>query len=445
MKKIITVIFALIIVAALPITALAQVPAPGGPFSSSFQVQNLDPTNTAQCSYTFYDAAGNSAYVSGQTSIVPGDSMYVYVPSLPLNDGMYSGVVMCDRKVAAVTNFSDNDSGASHNGIADPAPVWYAPGIYDNFYNYYSNIVVQNATDTPVNVTVQIFAPGNPSPVATRTSNNVPGYASVSFQQEGMPELANNQFYSAKVTGTGDVAVVVNIYGKGGSRTYQLYSYNAFQSGSTKAYAPLILNKYYGFDTSLTIQNMGANAANVTVLYTNGVSNNYTIQPGAAQAIYTPSVSGLPAGNVLYGATITSNNGQDLAVLVNQSDANGRASSYIGMPAGFTEIRAPTVYKSFYTYESSITCQNVGSAATTMTIKYANIANTRTSPSIAVGKTFDFYQGNDPLLSGVGLHWKSSAIITATQPIICVVNEDKLPSYRNTPGDFHYSYEGVIP
>ena len=61
MKKIITVIFALIIVAALPITALAQVPAPGGPFSSSFQVQNLDPTNTAQCSYTFYDAAGNSA------------------------------------------------------------------------------------------------------------------------------------------------------------------------------------------------------------------------------------------------------------------------------------------------------------------------------------------------------------------------------------------------
>jgi hypothetical protein len=364
MKKTFSVILALIFLLGLPLAALAQVPAPGGPFSSSFQVQNLDVAQT-QCTYTLYDAAGNDAFTSAQTPIAAGDSLYVYVPDLALDDGMYSGVVMCDRKVAAVTNFSDADSGASHSGVADPATTWYAPGIYDNYYNYYSNIVVQNATDTPINVTVQIFAPGNSTPVYTYpVSNNVPAYSSVSFQQEGLSQLANNQSYSAKITGTGDVAVVVNIYGKG-SVSSQLYSYNAFQSGSTKAYAPLIMHRYYGFNTSLTIQNMGGNPANVTVLYTNGVSNNYTIQPGAAEAIYTPGVPGIPAGNTLYGATITSNNNEPLAVLVNQSDANGRASSYVGAAAGSTEVRAPTVYRNFYTYESSITCQNVGNAGTT--------------------------------------------------------------------------------
>jgi hypothetical protein len=442
MKKIFSVILALILLLGLPIAALAQVPAPGGPFSSSFQVQNLDASAATMCTFTLYDAAGIDAFTSNQTSIQPGDSLYVYVPDLSLDDGMYSGVVMCDRKVAAVTNFSDDDSGASHSGVADPATTWFAPGIYDNFYNYYSNIVVQNATDTAVNVTVEIFAPGNATPVATQTANAVPAYSSASFQQEGLTQLNNNQFYSAKITGTGDVAVVVNIYGKGGADN-QLYSYNAFQSGSTNAYAPIIMNNYYGYSTSLVIQNMGANPANVTVGYTNGSSDNYTIQPGAAQSIYTPSE--LPAGNTLYGATVTSTNGQPIVVLVNQSDANRRASSYIGFSNGGQEMRAPIVMKNYYTYETSITCQNVGGAPTTMTITYAGVTSTSISPSIPVGGTHLFYQGNDPVLSGVGANWISSASITASQNIVCVVNEDKTPAYRTTQGDFHYSYEAILP
>lgn len=441
MKKTFSVILALILLFGLPVAAQAQVPAPGGPFSSAFRVQNLDVAATL-CTYTLYDSAGVDAFTSEQTTIQPGDSLYVYVPNLSLDDGMYSGVVMCDRKVGAVTNFSDDDSGASHNGVADPATTWYAPGIYDNFYNFYSNVVVQNATDAVINATIQIYAPGNTTPVYSETKSNVPGYSSVSFQQEGLTQLANNQFYSAKITGTGDVAVVVNIYGKGAADN-QLYSYNAFQSGSTKAYAPIIMNNFYGYSTSLVIQNMGTSAATVTVAYTNGSSDNYTIQPGAAQSIYSPNE--VPAGNTLYGATVTSTNGQPVVVLVNQSDANRRASSYIGFSGGGQEMRAPIVMKNYYTYETSITCQNVGAAATTMTIRYAGVTNTTTSPSIPVGGTHLFYQGNDPVLNGVGANWISSATITASQAVVCVVNEDKTPAYRTVVGDFHYSYEGILP
>ena len=93
--------------------------------------------------------------------------------------------------------------------------TWYAPGIYDNYYNYYSNIVVQNATASPVNITVDIYAPGNPMPIKTQTANNVPAYASANFEQAGLAELSDNVAYSAKSRGTGNVAPIVNIYGLG--------------------------------------------------------------------------------------------------------------------------------------------------------------------------------------------------------------------------------------
>ena len=141
---------------------LAAVPGPGGPYSSAYRVQNLSTSATATCSYQFFDSAGAVAYTSATITIDPGKSDYVYVPGLTLNSGTYSGLVSCDQPVAAVVNFSDANSGASHNGIASPATVWYAPGIYNNFHGYYSNMVVQNASGTgPVNITVEIFAPGS--------------------------------------------------------------------------------------------------------------------------------------------------------------------------------------------------------------------------------------------------------------------------------------------
>jgi hypothetical protein len=425
---------------ALTSAALAQVPAPGGPFNSAFRVQNLEASD-ATCSYSFYDSSGTSAFDSTPETVAPGDSLYVYVPDVSgLGSGSYSAVVSCDKKVAAVTNFSDADSGASHEGITEPAMEWFAPGIYNNFYNYYSNVVVQNASGGAVDITVEIFEPGNATPVATQTEDAVPANAAVSFSQEGLAGLVTNQFYSAKISGTGNIAPIVNIYGKG-TVDNQLYSYNAFKSGSLVAYAPIIMNKYYTYDTSLVVQNIGDAAAAVTVTYIEGTVDNYTIQPGAAESIYTPSI--LPAGNTLYGATVESD--QPIVVLVNQSNANNRAASYTGFAGGSGEMRAPIVMKNYYTYDSSVVCQNIGGAATTMTIEYAGIATTTTSPSIAAGQVHQFYQPNDPALAGVAPNWISSATVTAGGTIICVVNQDNIPSLAGVVHDQLYSYEGIAP
>jgi hypothetical protein len=445
MRKIFSILIALAITFAMftAVAAQGETPAPGGPFNSAFRVQNLDTTN-ALCGYTFYDENGAEAYQTAtDVSVAPGDSLYVYVPDLgdDLDPGSYSGVVTCDKRVAAVANFSDPDSGASHSAISEPGMEWYAPGIYDNYYSYYSNVVVQNATPAEVDITLEIYEPGNSSPVYTDTEENVPGYAAVSFEQEGLSQLVDNQFYSAVIQGTGNIAPIVNIYGRG-IYDNQLYSYNPFTSGSTISYAPVIMNNYYGYNSALVIQNIDTAAAEVTVTYTDGTTDDYTIGPGAAESIYTPGTD-LAAGNTLYGATVESTNGQDIVVLVNESKPySNRAASYSGFAGGSQEVRAPIVMKRYYDYNTSVTCQNIGSGATTMSISYAGVTGSTTSPSIGVGDTHLFYQPTDPLLTADD--WISSATITASQDIVCVVNEDMNEgALESTVMDQLYAYNGI--
>jgi hypothetical protein len=445
MRKTLSILIALAITFAMFTAVAAQhTPAPGGPFNSAFRVQNLD-TTTALCGYKFYDENGVVGYeTTTDVSVEPGDSLYVYVPNLgdDLDPGSYSGLVTCDKVVAAVSNFSDADSGASHSAISDPGTTWYAPGIYDDYYDYYSNVVVQNATPAAVDITIEIFEPGNTTPVFTDTEEDVPGYAAVSFEQEGLTQLVQDQFYSAVIEGTGDIAPIVNIYGGAGSSVdNQLYSYNPFRAGSTTAYAPVIMNDYYGYDTALVIQNIDTASADVTVTYTDGTTADYTIGPGAAQSIHTPTASGLPAGNTLYGATVESTNGRNIVVLVNESNDYNRAASYSGFPGGSQEVRAPIVMKRYYDYNTSVTCQNLGTSATTMTIVYSEEPTAgSTSPSIDVGDTHLFYQPSETLPDD----YIGSATITANQNIVCVVNEDMNEPPRQTEiMDQLYAYNGI--
>ncbi len=81
MKKVFSVIMVLALTLAFASAAMAQVPAPGGPFNSAFRVQNLEAAD-ASCQYSFYDAAGINAFTSSPETVAPGDSLYVYVPDV---------------------------------------------------------------------------------------------------------------------------------------------------------------------------------------------------------------------------------------------------------------------------------------------------------------------------------------------------------------------------
>ena len=441
MKKYLGFLLVMVLLTAVPLAVSADVPAPGGPFDTAFRIQNLS-TAAANCEFSFYDAGGVEKYSSGALTPIPvGESAYIYVPSdTTVADGQYAGVVTCDQQeIAAVVNYSDPNSGASYSGVTQPSSVLYAPGIYDNYYNYYSNIVVQNASSAAMDITVEIYAAGSSTPVKTQTETSVAANGYATFEQEGLPELADDQFYSAKISGAGgNVAAVVNIYGRGAADN-QLYSYGPFPGGSTLAYAPVIMNNYYGYNTALVIQNLGTSAANVTITYSDGTVKTKTIAPGAADSRYTPS-DGVAAG-VLLGAKVESTNSQPIVVLVNESTNKNRAASYEGFAAGAKTVRAPIVMRRYYKFNTSVTCQNIGTAAATMTIAYGGIAGTNTSPSIVPGATHLFYQPADSLLTD---NWIGSATVTSAQDIVCVVNEDmnEAPEVDQVM-DQLYAYDGI--
>jgi hypothetical protein len=433
-----------VVVAMFVIVAVAYASTPGGPFNSAFRVQNLS-SNTATCVYSFYNSSGTAAYTSGSSAINPGDSLYVYVPSLSFASGEYAGVVSCDQDVAAVVNWSDANSGASFEGVggADTATTLYAPGIYDNFYNFYSNIYVQNASGGPVDVSVFVYSPGSSTPVITQTFAALPANASHLFEQASTA-LANNVAYSAKVVATGPIAAVVNIYGGVGSSVdNQLYSYNAFKNGSTTAYAPVIMNSYYGFNTSLAIQNIGSTSTPYTVTYGSGQVQTGNVAGNSSVSLYSPA-SGIPSGNSLGLNSAKVESAEPVVVLVNESNNYNRAASYAGFAAGNTIARAPIVMRSYYNFNTSVTCQNLGNAAATMTIDYATTPGTTASPSILPGKTHLFYQPADANMPSGSTNGITSATITSAQPIACIVNEDtNLPPQSTQVLDNLYAYEGI--
>lgn len=425
--------------------ANAAVPGPSGTFASAFTVQNLS-GSTATCVYQFYDSAGALKHTSASFPLGVGASAATYVPSIGgLAAGQYAGVISCDQQVAAVVNHSANggaNSGASYDGVDSTkvANTWFAPNAFNNYYGFYTNFVVQNTTAAAVQVTVQIFAAGNPNAVATQTANIAAnGYAN--FEQKGLSGMTGNTAYSAKISANGNIAVEANVYGEGGAAG-QLYSYTPFTSGSTTAYAPLTMNNYYGYNSSVNVQNVGNAATNITITYGNGSSKTVNnVQPGGlAEFLQFQAGSGVNNGDK-QPAKITSS-GQPVVVLVNQSlGSKNRAASYTGASAGSTTVRLPIIHRRYFKYSSAINCQNIGNAAATMNIAYSGSSVTSVSGSIAAG---GLYEVVTPFATSLPDGYNGAATVTSSQPMVCIANEDIIEGAdANNNADTLYSYEGI--
>lgn len=413
MRKL-AIIAALLILAIGVVPAHAQAPSPNGPWTSAFTIQNLE-ANTAACEFVLYDPTGAEKYTGSNISIGANGSYFVYVGNLPISSGQYSGVIKCDRQVAAVSNATGSGSADSYNalGPGDINNVLYAPGLYRSYHGYMSNVVAQNTTGAPIDITLDLFVAGNPSAIKSYKMTGVPANASVTFDQNAETDLPNG-LYSGRITGTGAVAAVANLW-----NSAQLFSYSLVASGGPTAYTPVIMNNYAGFSTALTIQNMGSSPTQVQVTYSNGVNKTITVAGNSPYLLYTPN-EGLAAG--IYSAKAQSLDGGTIVALVNESAGNNRAGSYTGFKAGSLTANAPIILKGYFNYSTSITCQNVGGAPANITFAYSNGA-TQTIAGVPVNGSALAYQPN---LGSLPNNFNGSAVITSAQPIVCVVNENQV-------------------
>ncbi len=430
---------------------------PGGPFATAFRVQNLG-TAAATCSYELYSDTGTRAFSQAiPGTIAAGESVQIFTPSLTgLAAGTYAGVVSCDQEVAAVVNFSSTDPARaggqadSYVGSTNPASTVFVPSAYNNYFNYYSTFRIQNTTATAQNVTVDYFAPGAATAADSQTVQ-IPANGAATVGQAGRANLRANTSYSARVRSTtgGALAVTVSIYGGAGTNvSNQVYAFSAFAGGATTFYNPVIMRNYYGYNTATTIQNIGDQAAQVRLTYSNGEIRNNTIQPGSSWLVLDFNEATLQR-NVLYSSRVESLNGEELIVTVNESTpGTNRASTYESQSTASRTQLAPITMKRYFGYNSSVTCQNVGTVATNVTIAYRGTAgSTPVNASgrgytIQPGATQLFYQ---PTEANLPDNFIGSATLTSTAAdIVCVVNQDKNEGAPATQAlDFLSAYNAI--
>ncbi len=408
-----------------------------GPANSVFFVQNGS-TALATCTYTLYDAFGTGGVP--QTFTVPANDRRAIsiadITGISLNTSG-TAEVNCNQPVVVVSLYSNpptggtNSSGAAFEGRANTSGTWYAPENYNDYYGYSSHIIVYNTSSSNATASARFYDPsGN---VVGDCGLGVPAHAAVMIEPRGCGSVANNVSYSAVIYSSSGLVPVVNWYALNNP---QLGSYTPVSAGASTLYIPYVFNNFYGFNTALIVQNLGSTTTNITVWYYNGTSETKSgIAPNAA-ALFFPS--GFVPANSSTSAWVTNSNSQPLAAIENEGGPNNRAGSFTGFSAGSLTAYAPHMAYNFVGYDSSITCQNVGSSATNLTINYigTSVSSTFTNVQPRESKTF---WDNLQFPNG----WSGAAKVTSTsQPIACVVamDQNKSPYFSTTNMDQTYLY-----
>jgi len=316
-----------------------------------------------------------------------------------------------------------------------------APAAAQGGLTYSSSIQVQNlsANTATIQITFYDEATGNAS--STVVNDTIAANSNKSYFP--LPSGLGTFKGSAVVSSDQPVAAITNLLGGDGAYAG---SATGLSGGATTVGLPLIMRANTGFSTFLSVQNTGTADANITITYTPGskgtaATQTGTIKPGAAKQFDQATLTAL--GDVFIGsATVTSN--QPVAVMVGQLGTGSFKTllMYDGFNGGSTTVRAPLVMANNSGFISSLNIQNVGSASTTVTVNYSTNLGGSFAPA---SQTLTLAPGQGGNLLQAAGQWGTnkyigSATITASQPLVVVVNQLKL-----TGGSAGTAYEGFNP
>ena len=440
------IVIALVLLTSLVLVGVVQADSTQAPgtWVSSINIQNVG-TGDATAQIEFYDASGALVLSFTVTPAIPaGGSRSLYLPTdfTGLSDGQFSAVVSSAEPIQVVANQTSTgpSTAGAYNGIQanEAATTLYFPGVYNNYYGFYSELVIQNTAADTANVTLSFY--DDAGSLAASPTDTIPGNATKIF---ALGDLGiSDGRYSVEVVST---KALVGICNNWTSALYGEFSdYNAYSGGTTVAYAPSLNNNYYGFVSSLTVQNVDTANADILVTYSNGETETVTLAPRISKEYYQPDNPNLPSGNVdgIFSAKIESTNGKKIVVLVNQEDkTKGSLASYNAPSEASTSINAPVTMKAYYQWFSAVTVQNVGSVPTDITITFAT-GESRTAYGVPANGTYTFMQlasQGSPLPDDSSV----SAVVTAAQPIVAIVNENSDDLYLATSGDYLCAYTAV--
>lgn len=427
MKRRIVQVLLMLTLALLPFTVNAQSVVSG----SAFQVQNLSESQPANIVITYY-ASNGSVAATQNAQILAGASATFYdgnngsiAMSAPA--GFRGSVVISsDQPIAAITNLTGASLGESYSGFSGGAQTVGVPLIMRGNSGFNTSLTIQNVGSASTNVTVT-YTPGSNGTAASDTGT-IPAGSSITFDQTDKTDLGTIFIGSASIAADAGGTIVAIVNQTTGNN---LLTYNGFTGGATSIAVPLLFANNSGYYTGLTVQNIGAASASVTVTYTPNVisvaadpnacgtppaktvsidagkSVNFIQAVGGGNNVNPPFDGFFATCRYVGGATI-SNATQPLVAIVNEITSTGnQSSSYesFNVASATNTVKIPQLQANNSGIYSSSQVLNVGGAAADVTITYgANSATgagvcgalTPRTVSIPANGSFTFQQaGND--------------------------------------------------
>ncbi len=376
-----------------------------GSWASAIVIQNIGTANLASGQYniTFYDANGDSTDKTFTPSVQIDrfENGQFYVPSFSsLAGGQYSAVISSSQKVKAVVN-SSTDAGPSgpwsayaYEGIdaADTATTIYFPAFYKRYYNFISELVIQNAGTNTATIEATFYNSATGAMTGPIALGTIPANASSTFawNDSAFSALSINASYNVIITSKASgsvpaqpIAGISNIWNYNTS-VVGVGSYSAVTGGATTIYTPALYNQFYGFVSALTIQNMGSETVTGTIYYSdaNNTTQAFTIPGNQSRMFYQPADSNLSSGaNGSFGARIVAD--RNIAAVVNierksrtniniADPTNPAFGSYNGLTTLGTTVYVPAVYYDYYKYFTALSVTNYSTdTSATVTVTYA--------------------------------------------------------------------------
>lgn len=431
-----------------------------GVWGSSINLQNTG-TDVANVTIYFYDNTGTAVENYTPTPLAVDGAVSIYVPALVQNltPGQYSAVVSSNQPVLASVNTASTNSALSpwtsfaYDGFdsSQGADDLYFPGNYKDYYNFFSELVIQNTGSSTATLTATFTDASGTVIAADVALGTIEPNASMTYPTSAISVLPSGNtggLFGATVSADQPIVGVANIWRE--QPTNGTASYSGFTGGSGTLYPPALYNDYYDFASALTIQNVGAVDAVGTVTYSDGTTDSFSLVPGAAQEFYQPANAALPSGDTdgVFAATVQTTAGEvvGLVSLSVPSGVRGDFASYNVPDAAATSVNIPNVNSDYYGFFSAVTVQNTGATATDVTITYATGA-TQTFTGVAAGGVVNIIHldtAGDPLPNQTS----TSATVTASNPLVAVIQHNTttgVAGYDPTkvPSDFLLAVTGV--
>ncbi|MBI3967678.1 MAG: hypothetical protein HY329_18730 [Chloroflexi bacterium] len=235
-----------------------------------------------------------------------------------------SAVIEATQPLAVVANHSNGQFLQASAGQIAGAARLFGPLVMSNNAGFGSAVQIQNVGTTTTAVTMRVVSSltGVVYPAQTRTL--VPGAAT--NLRTALLVGSDERFVGSVVVEASGGGQIVGVVHQANGATNQASAYTLFTSGAATITAPLVQTSNSGWSSGFQIQNVGAQAATVTVVVVDAAGHlvgtvtnpTRTLAPGASETWFPITELGTP---LVGSATAISPPGSQLVGVVNQLNA----------------------------------------------------------------------------------------------------------------------------